>query len=316
MLRPTQEEALDSSSKIIDTTRSPEYTKHGLQFSQAFAAAQGVDLALFGAQAETVGIKLAVINHLFENATSVDEAESIFGSIKEALDVEACEVVLGMVPQDEIGALKTRIAFITSSGYKRLSEMDAALADRWLLAWQNSIERICYEEGRKTYFRLGDKPSDFFQQQVISGSVNLFLEEFSRTGASEVALIGNFPFISEPSIELLELYSEFSNLTSPWFRFAQDVVVNPGEKVNTGLFALALAKSISIDEARESLAPRKTRRDFQQNLVTLWEIYDAEQRVKIVKFAAESSHPEHFQSMMNLLSGIVTQLSSNWQKID
>lgn len=309
-------ENLAASKVIGDLTRSTEYTEHGRQFSRAFAAAMGVNLELFGEQAESAGLRLALINHIFENAPDKAYADNIFQQLENSLKFPASEEVLKTNPHDEIDAINTRLAFLTVTGYKRLASRNNGLAIAWLSKWSKCVEGLCEQEKKKTYFRLGDSPQTYYPSTDIVGGVDLFLRDFSKTGAVEVAVIGNFPFVENPSKELLELSSKAADIMSPIFRFAQDVTINPSEKVNMGLFAYSLANDISLDEARLALTDKGKRNVIQGVLADLWEIFREEQNQKLENLAQEyPGYVSYMDKVIAMIVGISDKLVTNWQKI-
>jgi hypothetical protein len=235
---------------IIRTSRNHRYFEGGDMlctiWAQALAIGQNAD--------QLSGTNLSALDKLFERARSSEELQIIFDTLQPLTAPEAAVKYLqserdGMSLHE---AVCLHIAYLTWEGYRRTSDVTAALARDWVSLWQSRIREQNIQQFEHTRVQLNARqyrPDASTFEAGVAG----YLNRFGETGALSMAVLGAFPFSRYANRELLNGVMWLLDVFVPLFRLAQDVMYDPDEKLNSGIYALAAERQISVGEAYRQL---------------------------------------------------------------
>lgn len=154
------------------------------------------------------------------------------------------------------------VAFITAKGHELLTAKGmATLAEDWVSEWNMAIKAQNLSEMERTELAASANPVVTTGEKSLNAGIREFLAKFSASSALGVALVGAFPFMSEPTELLLPELAHLAHKLSELMRLAEDIKVDMKEEINAGYYALAVEKGISIMEAKKQLTENQVEQD-------------------------------------------------------
>jgi len=234
---------IQRAHELIRQTRSEKYFAPWDAFTRGWAKVLGVPVDLTVLCGPNLG---AVIDTVFEKAPG-SEHDALKASIQAATRLDEARAILRQQPLTLLDALKNHIAYATLSGYERLSGTPA-LADLWLEAWARAVQlHAAHQMDHEAATHQDDHVPE--TRATFEQAVELYVGRFTHTDAFSTTMIAVFPFLSFASEPALQEFVELSERIARYMRLIADVVYNPTERINVGLFTLSLGEGISLAEA-------------------------------------------------------------------
>nr|QKW93662.1 hypothetical protein [Vitiosangium cumulatum] len=287
--------------------RSADYYKAGDRFSDMFLGrtfqlepdyykAVGTDYSAIDCLYEELGsggvkaiAELGDVTRRLQDMTDPTSASRALKELQTALQNPSCPL---------LDVCRALLAAITVLGHERmLARGSSALARDWLKLWQDylwqqnsqqaRLNRLCLvvsatsKEDRAQMLAALGTERDHLSVASTSFAAGMceYLDKYSETGASAVALIGGLPFAQalsteglEEMLRLLSGDSGFLGRMASLLRLAQDIRFDPTEPINTGVMGYAAEHHLSLLDVDARQLPRA---EIDEKLKREWETWFA-----------------------------------------
>ena len=259
---------------------------------------------------------LGMVTERLQEMTRIASASAALAPLQRALQEPTCAVL------DVCRALQ---GAVTVLGHEALRIRGAAsLGKLWLPLWQLSLWRQNSQQERlnRLVWAMRAPPGEKARRMAtlagrndwtvhatrFTEGLHEYLDRYSETGASSVALVGALPFarsLSRPGLEellhLLRASPDLLTRTACLLRLAQDVRFDPTEPLNAGLMAWAAEHRVPLAELDSTRLPKA---ELDARLKTEWDTYHAESRVHFDTLVASCRD----ETLKNTLQRFVTNL--------
>jgi hypothetical protein len=246
---------LQQAHSVIRSHQNPDYMRRVDQFGKRclaqFHHAVAVD-ALFG------GDLVVGIDMLFESLQSIEAVPQLFRQLPVPAtpdDASADALYLSQYlvqhPLDLLTAVRLELAELMVIGHNQLSAFDPALADYWFKVYHHTILTYLRQQADQTSLALSQHTPCL--SASFEWAVRHYSTRFDETGALPMYVMGVVSFSPYASQNFLDTLVETLPPLSQLLRLAQDVVYDPKEVLNTGIFAHASENSLTLAQAVQEL---------------------------------------------------------------
>lgn len=241
---------VERARQRIREHRPPQYFAMADRFVQQWAQPLNIT---HPAQFFAVDLTTA-LDTLFETGSAASEITA--AEVLALADVKPARRLLAVAYEGELSletAVKIEVAYLAMTGVEQLTaSVDEQHAEEWLRLWSGALDA----HNRQQLAHNTSQPTDRPEPMDFEPAVNAYLARFSETSGLVLGILSAYPFVAQPSADLLRWLTTISTHMSAVYRLVQDVRWDTEEIVNVGLFAFAAGHGLSFGEVRERIRQR------------------------------------------------------------
>jgi hypothetical protein len=242
---------LHEAHTMIRSQEYPDYLRAADGFAQKILAQLDQPApvgALFGTDL-VVGI-----DRLFESLKYVDQVTLLFNqlSVPATLKTAMKDIVeLSQSPLTLLTAVRLELAHLMIAGYEQLSTVDTTLADRWLSLYHHTVLTYLRQQAAQTSLALLQNLPCL--SASFEWATQHYITRFDETASLPMYVMGVVSFSPHASHSLFDALIEILPPLNQLLRLAQDIVYDPNEILNTGIFAYASEHNLSLAQAVQEI---------------------------------------------------------------